>query len=524
MGLAKTMASERLVPLLGRWTAGEGPLFRRLADALSGSIERGELPPLTRLPPERALAQALAVSRTTVIGAYRQLKEGGWLSSRRGSGTWVSRLPNSPGQRADGSPTPAGRGASELLSRMPGAPAPAVDLSVTSLSALPLVWDAYESIGAKELRELGYGRGYEPAGLPTLRLAIADAFADAGVPTRPEEVLVTSGTAQAISLLAAHYLRPGDAVVVEDPTWPLALAVLRSSGVRLLPAPVGPRGADAGAVEGAFRRASPRLAYVTPDFNNPTGASMGTLGRRGMAELAERFQIPIVEDTTNSGVALGAGLPPPPIAAFGSGDAPVLTVGSLSKLFWAGLRVGWVRGPAPTIARLARLKTVADLGTPLPAQLHASRLLPLIEEARAQRREQLLPRLDLLTGLLSERLPSWTWDRPVGGLSLWVRMPSGGAAALAQAAQRQGITVLPGPACSVCERHEDRLRLSFAEEPSVIAVGAERLARAWAAFEPTRPGDARPAADAWGRLGTPNPPMPTATGQARAPDPSRPSR
>ena len=392
MNSGSPVSAERLAALLGKWNVGEGPLSRRLAAVLRRGVESGELAPGTGRPPERKVADAVAVSRTTVISAYERLKREDLLTSRQGSGTWV-RVRRGAAGRTSGYALPGSRGASGLLTEPPG--------------------------GSR-------------------------------------------------------------AAVVEDPTCIAALTSLRASGARLLPVPVGEGGVDPAAVEEAFARASPRLAYVTPTFNNPTGAVMGALGRRRLAELADRYRIPVVEDLTVAGLALDdAPSPPPPIAAYAEAGAPVLSVGSMSKLFWAGLRVGWIRGPAPTIARLTHLKTVADLGTSLPAQLHAARLLPRAAEASAERQEQLMPHRDRLIEMLSERLPSWDLRRPRGGLSLWVRLPQATAPAFAQAMQRRGVLLAPGTTFSVDERHEDHLRLQFVPESGSLALGVEQVAQGW---------------------------------------------
>jgi len=426
------------------------------------------------------LACALAVSRTTVIRAYEQLKVEGWLESRRGSGTWILRRIDS-GHQTHGSVANA-EAESTLPGLLDGLHA-AIDLSTTALPALTSVWEAAKSITVEELEELGRGYGYEPAGSEALREAVAASFTSRGLPTHAEEVLVTNGALQGIWLAASLYLRPGDRVVVEDPTCPMVLSSMRTARARLLPVPVDARGVDPERVEEAFARASPDLAYVTPAFHNPTGAVMDGPRRQRLALLARRFQIPLIEDLTVEDIAL-EGERLSPIAAFAP-DAPILSVGSLSKLFWAGLRMGWVRGPAPIIARLARLKATQDLGSPLFSQVHAARLLALREQARTERRGQLVPRRVCLTNMLSERLPDWDWCRPRGGLSVWVRLPAGDARVFAQVVQRRGISIVPGTAFSVSERHEEYLRVPFVSEPSTLVAGIEQLARAWHAWKPS---------------------------------------
>jgi len=201
---------------------------------------------------------------------------------------------------------------------------------------------------------------------------------------------------------------------------------------------------------------------------------------------------PVVEDLTLADLDLDVA-PPPPIAAAVPG-APVLTIGSLSKLVWAGLRVGWVRAEAPVIARLARFKVLSDLGSSLPGQILAARLLRRAAAIRDSRRREARERRHALEQALAAALPDWTWRRPAGGLCLWVRLPRGNAEELARHALRHGVGLVPGPTCSPRDAWESYLRLPFVLEREEMQEGIARLARAWQAYAPAaRPGAARAA-------------------------------
>lgn len=479
-----------MVELLGSWTNGDIPLFRALAGAVSGLIERGQLEPGVILPPERALAGRLVVSRSTVLRAYDELKRSGWLTSRRGSGTSVlPRAPQGPVAAAADRPLPF-PAESLLFSGLANGMAISVDLSVSALPALDLVWDEYQRVDVAKLRALGRHHGYQPAGLPELRSALAEHMSASGVATSPDEILVTTGAAQALTLIAVCYLRAGDGVLVEDPTCPVALAALRTMRARLVPIPVGAQGANVHAVRRGLAGTGIRMVCVTPSFNNPTGTLMPASQRAALAELSRRFEVPLVEDLVNADIGFGDPVPAP-VAACDPG-APVLSVGSLGKLFWSGLRIGWVRASAPTIAHLARIKSVADLGSSIPEQIHAVRLLGVVDEARAQRRAQLAPRLERLCGTLAAHLPDWSWERPLGGLSLWARLPWGDAPSFATQALYQGVAVVPGGVLSASGDHDAFLRIAFAAEPDAIEAGVRGLARAWTAYRPPR-GVAQPA-------------------------------
>jgi DNA-binding transcriptional MocR family regulator len=231
-------------------------------------------------------------------------------------------------------------------------------------------------------------------------------------------------------------------------------------------------------------RLSPRLVVVIPTFHTPTGTVMPPGARRRLAELAQRLQIIVAEDLSHASIVLDEPAPPP-VAHFG--EDHVLSIGSMSKLFWGGLRVGWVRGPRHLVSRLSRIKATADLGTPLLSQLVSARLLEHSDEVAAARRTALVPRLDRLEQLVRDRLPDWGWQRPSGGLSAWVELPEGNATAFAQVAQRHGVIVVPGPLLSADEGHQRHLRLSFASGIGAITEGVERLAAAWSDYRSSLP-------------------------------------
>ena len=228
-----------------------------------------------------------------------------------------------------------------------------------------------------------------------------------------------------------------------------------------------------------------------PTFQNPTGAVMPEATRKALARIAREMRIPILEDNTLADLSL-SGKAPAPIASFDAA-APVLTVGSLSKLFWGGLRIGWIRASEELLARITRLKIMADLGGSLVGQLGAVALLGEADGVRQARRREMRERLDLLTKLLRRHLPSWSWQPPAGGLSLWVRLPHGDADAFAQVALRHGVAVVPGTLASPGGGCTDRLRLPFVLEPGPMREGIERLARAWAAYAGSAAGRTRPA-------------------------------
>ena len=465
-----------LVPLIGDWSTAKGPLYSRLAQAMQSAIEGGTLGAGTRLPPERPLAEALGVSRTTVVLAYGKLRERGLVEARQGSGTWVPRRTtfSSPAPRDE-------RSRAFLVDSLAraGSDAPADTIGFMGAclpgSGLALAdeWRAAEA----DVAEIACGTGYSAQGWLPLRRAIAAHFEERGVPTTPDEILVTNGAQQAIDLVGRLLVGRGEAVVLEDPTYLGAIDAYTLAGARLLPVPVGPAGADIAALRRATQQAMPALVYLVPSFHNPTGCVMPEGARREVAALAEATGVAVVEDESLAALSFGAE-PPPPIAAFAP-RASIFSVGSLSKLFWGGLRVGWVRGPRALVTRLTRFKVAADLSGSLLSQALATRLLARRDEVTSLRRRESRRRFEALAGLLREQLPEWSWTEPQGGLTLWVQLPTPSAEDLARVAPRHGVSVVPGPVHSASRGFADRLRLPYVMDEAPLAEGVARLARAW---------------------------------------------
>jgi DNA-binding transcriptional MocR family regulator len=459
------------------WAAGEGPLHQRLAAALSSAIERQQLLAGTRLPPERLLAAQLGVGRGSVGAAYELLRRQGLVDRRQGRGTEIVA---GAGVLADSRAAELATSLQRnILFRNLGEPAEeTISLLGTCTPPSPLVRAVITAaLGAVDAEVLMRDHGYFPLGYPPLRRAVAAHLEARGLPTTEEQILITGGAQQAISLLAACWLRPGQLVVMEDPTFPGAIDAFRTVGARILTVPAGDRGADVGLLADTIANSAVQAVYLMPTFHNPTGAVMAEEARRELARLSQSAGVPIVEDDTLANLALTTAAPPP-ISAF-TNHAPVISIGSLSKLFWAGLRIGWIRGPISVIAQLGRMKAVADLGTSLVSQAVAVELLRQAEQVHQHRRRELTERLALLETSLERLLPSWHWRPPPGGLSVWARLPYGDALELGQVASRHGVLVAPGLAMSATGGFRDFLRLPFDHEPQVLQDGLRRLAGAW---------------------------------------------
>jgi DNA-binding transcriptional MocR family regulator len=472
-------SSPDLGTVLGHWSTGQGPLYLQLAEGIRTAIECNDLPAGTRFPPERVLARNLAVSRTTVIGAFDRLKAEGMLESRQGSGTWVARRTRSLDARVPEAEPMASFVIRHLLRTGSGQAPTVIDLATTAFREPPAIHDALVDLAHEPSRSASL-IGYLPHGLPELRARVADVFTADGVPTTPSQVLITCGVQQAAMLIGSMLMPDGGSVLVENPTWTGLLDVLRALGSHLVPIPVDRDGARMDIVHEAIDRHRPRLVWLTPTFHNPTGTVMSHERRRAAARLAEDGQVCLVEDLALRSLSLSdqAG---PPIAHYRPDH--VISVGSLSKVFWPGLRVGWVRASEATIARLARLKSVWDNGGGLIDQLVAIRLLDGNDAQARLRTASARSSLTAWEAALSELLPAWTWTRPAGGLSLWVRLPHGSAFELSQVALRHAVEFVPGAIFSPNETLRSHLRLPLTVSAETIAEASNRLAEAWRTYE-----------------------------------------
>ncbi|MCW2776335.1 MAG: GntR family transcriptional regulator, partial [Frankiales bacterium] len=392
------LSAPALARLLPEWrgAAPGRPGYAALAAAVRALVLDGRVAVGARLPAERDLAGQLGVSRTTVTAAYDALRASGHAVSRQGAGTFAA-LP--AGARASWSD--AGPG---LL-----------DLALASPEPLPgLVEGALERAAPRLARHLR-ATGYVPPGLPELREALAARCTARGVPTTADQVLVTSGAMGALAL-AGRLLAPGDRVLADGPTYPNALEALRAGGGRVASVPLLPDGWDVEAHAAAYRQVGPTLAYLVADFHNPTGLVLDAPGREALVAAAARNGVSLLVDETLADLALEGQQLPPPVAAYDE-DGRVLTVGSMSKSHWGGLRVGWLRGPADVVARLVEARAAVDLAPPVLDQLVALELLA-DDTAVARRQRQVAERRDVALEALGAQLPDWEVRRPAGGLSL----------------------------------------------------------------------------------------------------------
>lgn len=454
-----------LVDLLGRWASGRGPLYLLLATRLRALIDDGVLASGTPLPPDRVLAERLAVGRGTVVAAYDLLQQEARVSRRQGSGTRVAEL---------GTPQQAGKEVipNPLLMHILNPP-DGVRLLTCAAPAEPpaILAEAYHH-AAEMIARTRHDLGYQPAGHPRLREAIADSYTRRGVPTNREQIIVTNGAQQALTLLTALLVSPGDTVLAESPTYPGALEVFRHASAVVKPVDTDP-------LTGTLRKERAALLYVIPTASNPGGAVMDTATRRYVAQTSAAQDLRVIDDEVCAELCFD-GDTPPPLAAF---DDQAITISSMSKVVWGGMRLGWIRAAVPLISRLARLRAIHDLGGEVASQLAAAWLLDRIEQVRQSRIEVLKHRHDHLCQEISRHLPDWEFRPALGGQTLWVRIPRGDVDAFAQVAQRHGVAIAPGRGFDPLGGMADHMRLHFLFEPGELSAAVRDLARAWNSYD-----------------------------------------
>ena len=433
-----------------RLREGRGPLSRRLAESLTELAETGALTPGTRLPSERDLARVLDCNRGAVATAFNALCEAGVCERRHGSGTFL----------ADAEPRPAGGSGLARLLR------PGTVLADLSTSVVPdpshLV---VPPVDAADLLRTPSRHGYDACGEPRLRALLQERTG--------AEVLITNGAQHAFDLAVRCFTRPGDAVLVEDPTYAGAFAAIQRSGARAVPVRTDRHGMEPDALRAAISRHRPAFAFVMA-VHNPTGNAMPADRAHALAEIARAEDLLVVEDRILTDLVYSGEAPGTVAAGHPHGT---ITTHSLSKILWGGLRVGWISASEPLLARLTDLKQDTDLASSTASQHLATILLRhnTIEPWRAE----LARRREHLADALRAHIPQWTWADPDGGLSLWVRLPGTDTDRFAETARRHGVAVAPGSLFSADGRHRDRIRLSFALTPEMLDQAVAGLVRAW---------------------------------------------
>ena len=469
------------------------PIYRRIDRGLRDAIEAGKLKPGDRLPSVVDFAKDLKVNKLTVLKAFRALEQDGLLSSHVGRGTFVAGGEGAASQDAPATSPPHApdvaralrrlrdgyaRGLRDLLSveRRPGS----INLTggVPSPDSIPdglLERLAHQALATNPRRLYAYGG---PAGLLELRTSIARTLTRGGTPVTAAEVIVTNGSQQAMNLIAAWARDAGRSVLCETPTFTGTPGAFMLFGHPVTSVPWAGDRLDEGALRAAAGPGSKPLLYVCPDFHNPSGLTLDDAARHDIADWARDTDAFVVDDQIFRAMRF-EGAPPDSLY----GMLPIgrrFLVGSVSKAFMTGLRVGYLVADAALIAELLPYKRTMDLGGPSLMQAMAAAFLDdgfeqHLETVRGVYRAR---RDAALTALEKHMPPGVTWTRPQGGFQLWVTLPGdlSSVSVFLQAIER-GVEIQPGPAHDIDGRYASCFRLGFAQAtPDEIRTGVERLA------------------------------------------------
>lgn len=472
--IAQRLSARRLVQLLGDWR-GNGHSYLELSDSVALLVRDGTVPVGTALPAERPLSEALGVSRTTVSASYQRLRESGLAQSRQGSGT-VIRV-----QRA-------GRG--------PDTAAESADIDLTT--ACPLPWSGIAALSARALAEHPEAfllTGYDTLGSLELRQSIAERYTSRGLTTSPEQIMVTLGAQHANFLIARTLLRRGDRSLIESPSYPNAREALAATGALIAELPVASDGYDAASILDIARRTSPRLAYLIPDHHNPTGQSMPEELRAELIATLTAQGAFVLADETTAELTLGTRRTVLPFAAaaeYAHQQDAVITVGSLGKTVWGGLRIGWIRATPELISRLEVSRRIGDLGTGTWEQVVACLALEQYNEILEERAIQHAAQYRVLAEQIAADFPEWTLPQVAGGVSAWVDLGGRHSSRLARAGSRHGVRLAPGPRFGSPGVFERFIRFPFSAPSADLRESVARLRLGWDADESVDRGSLQP--------------------------------
>lgn len=381
-----------------------------------------------------------------------------------------------PATRAAGLGSPAMRTFQSVLSR-PGMMSFGAGFMNPDGFDLPGVRAAFAEAlsdrGAVASLQYGLAEGSE-----RLRAAIVTRMAALGVTARPTEIVVTTGATQALGLLCQALLDPADVVLVERPTYAVALQQFALAEVRTVSVGGDEQGLDVRRLETAVREHRPKAIYTIPTFQNPGGSTMIAQRRAAVAQLAERHGIWVIEDDPYRELRYIAEPPPDPIASYSR--THVIYIGTLAKTVAPGLRVGWVLAPEEVVDVCRPVKQSLDLNTSSVDQAAAAVYLERVDwavrtaELRAVYGRAMRAMLDALPGTFPD---GTAWTRPGGGVFVWAELPEGwSTAALLERGLEHGVFFMPGQPFLADVISDRTLRLSISNHtPATIAEGVERL-------------------------------------------------
>ncbi|MGB6545131.1 MAG: PLP-dependent aminotransferase family protein [Candidatus Acidiferrales bacterium] len=469
------------------------PLYVQLRDQLRALVHTGDLRPGDRIPASRELATQLGVHRTTVANAYAELESEGLIQGHVGRGTFISAAngarkfaPPPPPAPEDGGSVRweslfADERAENNLHRLTRVVPPDTisfvmarpDQKLFPLDEFRTCVNAVFTREGARILQMGPSDGYPP-----LREALLELFREEGAPAAPENLLITGGCQQSLDLLSKAFLRPGDAVVLEDPGYPGAISIFNDGRIRCLGVPVRSGlgenetpGLDVAALEATLSANRVKLIILTPDFHNPTGTTMPLESRRRLLEVAARHQAPVVEDHVYARLTGRAG-EVPSLRQLDRSNL-VIQIDSFSKVAFPGLRTGWILAPASVIERLRSVKQASDLHSDQLAQAALAEFTRrgLLVRHIARMRRVYAERLAVVQHSLQRHMPREArWTSPTGGMCVWIELPAGfDASELLIHVRERGVDFAPGRYFYCQNPQPNTLRLGFSglEEPQI---------------------------------------------------------
>jgi DNA-binding transcriptional MocR family regulator len=456
------------------------PLYQQIVQQIQRRIQSGALPAGAKLPTVRELAQQLGVTRLTVHSAYSELQAGGWVEATVGRGTFVADRPEPQATAAMLGQELSAHGIINDMVRMAQLPGMR---SLAMADAAPEFYSVREFQRALDeaLQSGAAALSYTTSqGEPLPRTVLAELLRERGMRVSSAELIITSGVTQGLSLISRTLARPGDMIVVEQPTYLGALNVFGANGLRVVGVPVDEHGMVVDALEPILMAQQPRFIYTIPVFHNPTGACLSAERRAALLALSERYHVPIVEDDIYATLCY-EGAPPPALQA-DDHHGLVLTVGSFSKSLLPGIRIGYVAAAPEYIHQLVASKQADDLCSP---PLLQRALALFIQHGRlATHMRRVLPqyraRRDAMLDAMARCFPSnLSWTVPRGGFSTWVTLPAGiSTTDLYLAAIEQNVAFALGDVFFAGPAPYPAMRLSFsAQSPELIEETVEVLGR-----------------------------------------------
>lgn len=444
-------------------------LYERLAERLRGQIQRGVLRAGERMPSLRRLGREQRVSLATAVEAYLHLEREGLVEARPRSGYYV-RAPHAPlprgltAARSTRAPQPIRHppllGVLDVLGRKDVLPFHAATPSLELLPSAALATATTRVLRRDPGAALSYA---VPQGIAELRQRIAQRYAQCAVDVDPDEIIITAGAMEAITLALRTVTKPGDIVLLETPTYYGLLQAVSSLGLRVIEVPNRPgAGIDAACAAELLERHPVRAAVLVPNFNNPSGSLTSDADKRALVAACAAHDVVVIEDDLYGELAY-SGERPAPLRRFDGGRGHVITCGSFSKMLAPGLRVGWVLGARWT-AGLLRAKCFSTVATATLPQLAIAEYLSRHDFDRALRRlrRELATNAQRYREVIAQHWPEGTRvSEPAGGMALWLELPAPlEGQALFEAALARGIGTLPGHLFSNRGDYRHHLRLS----------------------------------------------------------------